>query len=940
MKTRGPVPSPLRYCASCAVTLLCWAAWLVLGAGLAVQGYIGVARDVPVPEFVLRRIEAAVAGENFLVRFGGAHLDPTGQLLLENVQVRSRAFEEPLLSSRLLYVRKSFWSVLAGRPVPDEIRLEGATLQLPAIFSPSGTTEPLLREMAGRLRFESGNCLIDQLAFHVGNMSVAVSGVVTPPRNIHGKPLAPDAIVGKFLQYGRQVALMLPRLEAADRPALVIEAAARPQGGMNLRFQFTADGVSQPTALPVEVGPLGITGHWAWDGLRPHPMRVHVTTRSVNGPAGLAATNLHGSIVLEPPEMEFAAVDRIDLRVAATSVQALGENWLGPVVTGSYSLRAGAGRFAAAVRSHGELLSADGDANARERTAQIEFSGQVPPALVTGLLTRYGPKLEPYFRFGDPVDVQAHVDVGPGWRFAGLASHVRGGRLDSHGVQVTSTRGRIDVDAKMNFLAYDAEVVAGENLARGSYWMNFRSLDYRMLLIGRLRPPDITGWFRGEWWPNFWKNFAFPVTPPQADVDVQGCWRDPVRTSYFGSTDAAMPTVLGASFNRARTRIFVRPDFAHVLELAVERNGGAERASGWFKRFGEAPSHPGATSSLEYDLTGNLALPAYQAMGGAAATGLLDAWRFDQPPQVHVAGHTVISGGKAANALRFSGDSQGGLQYQGFPLDHLTVAGGLQGDELTIERFDFQFAGGTGGGKVSLGGPPDARLLSLDGSLKDADLAKTIRAVENFAAIRTGAKATSMAESKFIKRASGGKLELTLSAQGNPADPASLRGGGTAQLTGAELGEIHLFGLLSQVLSAVALNFSSLKLDAARTSFQLVDGRVHFPDVKISGPSAVIDAKGDYRFAGKTLDFTAKLKPYEESHNPLTAVVGIVINPLTSIFELKLTGPLSKPSWSVVLGQGPKPEEPAVPAVTPAPATTPPEEPKKAEPAPGAGHGA
>jgi hypothetical protein len=928
MRTKGPVPSPLRYCVSCVVTLVCWALWLALGAGLAMQAYIGAVKDVPVPAAVLRRIEAGLAAGNFKVRFGAAHFDPTGGLLLENVQLYVRSYEEPLVSSRLAYTHKSIWSVLAGRVMPDEVRFEGATLQLPAMYSPSGTAEPLLREMAGTVRFVHGECLLDQLAFHVGTLAVTVHGVVAQPRSARGTPLAPEVIVGRFLQYGRRIAEWLPQLESADRPALAVEATARPQGGTNLALTLTAGGLHRPAGLPLDAGPFTATGHWAWDSIRPHATRLRLVLTEVTGPNGLTATNVRGNVVLGPPEAELATVARVDTRLAASRVQALGEDWVLPVATGSYSVRDGTGRFSTALLSHGELLAADGEASLRDRSADIGLTGRVPPGLVTGLLTRLGPKLEPYFRFGDPVDVHARIALANGWHFAGLASHVRGGRLDSHGVQVTSTRGRIDVDANLNFLAYDAHVVAGENEVRGSYGMNFRSLDYRMLLTGRLRPPDITGWFRGDWWPNFWKNFSFPAQPAQADVDVQGCWRDAVRTTYFGSTDAGRATVMGVDLDRARTRIFVRPQFAHVLELSAERAGGAQRASGWFKRFANAAGPDGPVSSFDYDVTANVDLGVFQKLGGEATAKLLAAWRFDQPPQIHAAGHTDERGGKLVHALHFTGDAASPLQFAAFPFDALSVDGSLQADELRLDRIDFQFAGGRGHGKATLGGPPEARKLVVDAGLKEADLARTIRALESFEASRTGAKSTQMAESKFIKRVSGGKLEVALSAQGNPADLAGLHGSGTAQLTGAELGEIQLFGVLSQVLSAVALNFTSLKLDAARTSFQLDGGRLHFPDVKITGPSAMIDAKGDYLIATKSLDFTAKLKPYEESHNPLTAVVGLVITPLASIFELKLTGQLAKPSWSVVVGPGPKPDtvtegsdaakKPAPPAPEPA----------------------
>ncbi|MEJ1972277.1 MAG: hypothetical protein WDM96_07385 [Lacunisphaera sp.] len=54
------------------------------------------------------------------------------------MQLRTRQFEDPLLTCRLLYIRHDFWSLLAGRPAPSEIQIEGASLYLPAMLSRHG----------------------------------------------------------------------------------------------------------------------------------------------------------------------------------------------------------------------------------------------------------------------------------------------------------------------------------------------------------------------------------------------------------------------------------------------------------------------------------------------------------------------------------------------------------------------------------------------------------------------------------------------------------------------------------------------------------------------------------------------------------------------------------------------------------------------------------
>src|SRR4051812_17305527 len=86
----NPKPSLLRFCGSCLITVTCWAVWLVLGVTLAALLHVAIAHELPVPDFVLRRAEAKLAEAGLTIKFGRARFDPTGKLLLEDVQFRSR----------------------------------------------------------------------------------------------------------------------------------------------------------------------------------------------------------------------------------------------------------------------------------------------------------------------------------------------------------------------------------------------------------------------------------------------------------------------------------------------------------------------------------------------------------------------------------------------------------------------------------------------------------------------------------------------------------------------------------------------------------------------------------------------------------------------------------------------------------------------------------
>ncbi len=912
----------LRFCGSCAVTLACWALWLVLGALLAGLVYVSVAKELPVPGFVLRRVEAELARVDLGIRFGRAQLDPTGKILLENVQLRLAQFEEPLVISRLVYLRRSFWSVLAGSPVPDEIRLEGAVLQLPAMLSPSGTAEPLIRDLALTLRHEHNLWQIDQLTCRIGRLSVTARGEFTvPARPAGAAPLSFREITDRFLQASRRIALAIHQLDAFEGPALAVRLDSPDGVGNTASLLFTARSASSPWAQPLVLGPLAASTTMRLDGLEARPVRLHAATRRAVWRDGAGtADNVRAVLTAQVVPEKFTA-RLTEALLAAGRVTADEEEAVGPVIRADLT-RWPEVRAAVALQLRGEFLAAEVEARLAEQSARIRAAGRGAPEFISSVLTRHTPRAAPYFVFGDPVAFNADVVFDPGWQFARLAARVNAGRIDSHGVKITAARGRIDIEGR-SFLAHDARVELGDNFATGSYWMDFGTTDYRMLLEGRLRPVEIKGWFRSDWWERFWADhFTFPAAPPAADVDLAGRWREPVRTVYFGRADSGPATALGGDFETAHTLIFLRPNFTHGLEVSATRAGGTQRVEGTFRRFTDGTARE--TNRVEFTADSSLEPEAYRRMAAGKAEALLTNLKFAVPPRVQAQGAIEGKWPGARPNFSFTGRAEGGLTFYGFPLDTAQVTGGITGPDFRLDDIRFTAAGGAGAGKAAMDGPAAARRLGFDVHVNGADLARAIRAVEIYQANRAGAAPGPVSESRFMKRASGGRLDVALSAQGEPGELASFAGNGNASLTGIELGEIHLFGLLSQVLSKLSLNFSSLKLDAARSTFRLEAARLHFPDLKITGPSAVIDAHGDYTFAGNALDFTAKLKPFEENRNPLTAVLGLVINPITSILELKLGGPLSKPNWSILVG-------PSSPSPAPPPAATPPDSPANSE---------
>jgi hypothetical protein len=902
------IKSGLHFCGSCCITVSCWGLWIVLGTLLVVLTYVALARELPVPGFVLRQAEARLAESGLILKFGRASLDPSGQVLLENVQLRNRQFEDPLLECRLLYIRRSFWSILSGRVEPDEISIEGAALRLPAMFSPSGTSQYIVSDLSAEVQQGDHVWHVVQFSGRVGPVRISLSGDIPfSGRSRGARAFSLDDLTAGYLRTARQFAPELQRLNALDDPSLEVLLETDSRRGLLASVRLTATALQLGPDQPLQLGPFIATTQARLDGAGSRPVELYVATRSVKWQDS-SAHQVRALLKAEflPDKLRGGAHE---LSVAAGSVHHLGESAEGPCLRVDLAAWPDL-RTVAATQIEGQFLAAEIEANLRDQSARIQAKGRVSDELITRVLRQHTPRAAPYFEFGDPIAFTAEAEIGPGWHFKQLSSRVDARRLNSHNVHITSARGRIDIVGH-DFLAHDAVVTMGDNVARGSYWMNFSTTDYRMLLEGRLQPVAISGWFQGDWWPVFWNRyFAFPERLPVAEVDIQGRWKDPTLSNNFVRARAEHASIWGGDFEEAEATLFIRPTFVHGLASSGVRAGGKERLGGTFKRVGIPNTRE--TAKFEFDFTTNANTAMLGRMLEGRADEVLATLQFTRPPDVHAWG--AIEQG--VPDYRFIGEVKDPVRYYGFPLDTAHVEGHVQGNSVQLDDIQYAAAGGHGAGKASLTGPPTARRLGFDLFLNKANLSQTIRAVQEYDAYRTGTKSTSTG-GKFAQQAANSVLDIALSAQGDPADLASFKGAGNASLTGAELGEIHLFGLLSQVLSGLSLSFSSLKLDAARTSFTMQNGALLFPDLKVTGSSALIDGRGRYVFATNSLDFAARFRPYEAPGSLLAAAVSLVLNPLTSILELKLTGQLADPKWSVVVSSGSDPSKVTTPPPQP-----------------------
>ena len=896
MSIKRPTMLALRWCGSCVALLFCWAAWLVLAGLLALQLWVATRRELTLPDFALRAIEHRLAASEVTARFGRAVFDPTGRVVIENVQLFSPDYSTALVTIRAVYARLDFWALMVGDFRLHELRVTGADLHLPAMLSPSGADEAVVDDLDGVFHIGRSNYDIDLCTFHLAGVAVTTQGGFHLPAAVRPRPGSMpllDLVLQRYLKAGRKLVALRPQLDALEEPRLqLVLTPSNDRGAMVDAALFAR---SFRPAEPFSVTTAAAHADFPLLGEAPCAVSVRLEADHAEwigqAAAGQVRLDLAGLLVPDrfaftPQALRLTAAWGGAHGIAGQSIMA--DLTLGRLlrVQGDVALEVG-----------GALQSGRVDLDVKRGEGTFTVAGTLTPLLLHLAAGLPGLTVAKLVELQDPVRVQGSVELAAGWKPVRAEADVSVGRVTARAVALDAA------GAHVAYAGHDLQVTdlilrQGDNVARGAYTMDTATRDYRFLLQGRLRPLDISGWFK-DWWPRFWRNFDFAAAPPTADVDVRGRWGTAQQTAVFCQADAVRPVIRGVPFDHVSTTLFIRPFFYDVFEFSAEHAGHSARGSFVLA----AEPHRATYRTLDFDAISDLDPAEYARLYGPAGMAYLAPYQYAEPPQLHLTGH--LAGPEAPGGLRTKVDialaTSGRFAFHGFALDHIKFTAAFENGDLDLHQVEAGFAGGTLTGSARLAGPSEARRLAFAAVLKGADLARAVNSLEE---IQFPGKTAASGHpgNRLLRRASGGRLDVALTAEGRYRQPYSFQGGGQVTITGRELGEINLFGLLSELLRKTLLNFTSLRLDAAQASFKIEGNKLAFTQVKLTGPTAAIEAKGDYWLAAKTLDFNAVVYPLHQSSLVLADALGALLTPLSSFLELKLTGSLDKPSWTFLFG--------------------------------------
>lgn len=886
------------------VTLL-----LALGGALALQLRLLAVGGLRVPAFAQEALARSLAAKGVVFNADALWLDPRGRVLVLRPQIGLPGQQTAFATARAAAVQLSRGALLRGRVEPVSLDLADLSLVLPAIASPTGAPQPLLS--AGEFRLSRGPAdglwRVDQASARLLSIPTSFTGTL-PSTTASGGAAAsgPEATREALRQaaraYRRLAALPLDQIRVA-RVALSPERLALAAEADRLEFPARPDSPRALVGAALEELDLRLVIPFSGAGLRLDDATLSLRANRMDAPAlalkadGVAVEASAGAE--RSANVALASLQKTDLAVpafplVATLRQATGSGDLNAEASARVGDAPWSVRFAGAVESRSGSVAAD---------------GPITPALLEIARPFLPEKARPVLELADPISISASAELAPGGRPLRVVARASSGRAVAGRVPFDRAGATLIYEpGAKSFRAEELVLVQADSLAAGRYEMNTGTLDYRFLLGGRLRPMAIEGWF-SDWWDRFWDHFHFGARPADAEVDIRGMWRDPNLTTVFVQAASGPMKLRELELDSLAVRVQVAVSAFDILGFRATR--GSHLAEGRFHRLLDA-NHD-QWLALGFDIRSDFPASALPEIFPEEGPDLIKPFALASAPRVRLVGEAFgpasATPGREDYDLDLAVDAP--LRYAGFPLDRLSLR--LERRDATLRLRDIRagFASGMAQGEATLDGPAAGRRLSFDLKLLDADLDLVQTRWREFQATRPPApssapkKAPSLAdEAPREAKPLGGRMSLGLKAAGPLDRPLEYVGSGTASIIGADLASIRMLGPLSSLLGEIGVGFTTIKLTEADARLSLDRDRLRFETLRLTGPSALVEAAGVFALEAGDLDFKAKVRPFEQRDGILGSTADFMLSPLSSALEVELGGTLEEPTW--IFAYGPK----------------------------------
>lgn len=876
---------------------------MALGSLLVLQGLLLYRGSLGLPDVFLARLHEELEERGWQAEYASLRYYPPGTLIVNDLALAPEGEPQALMNVELGRIGFSLTKLLRGELAVKEATVYGGTLFCPARLSPTGVREGVLERTHLTAAPAGDGWEIRNLNGKLHNVSFSASGIV--PR------LAPAKKDPERLE--ALLALWLPRIvreraafERAENPHLRARVAPAPAGGLSVEAEAWADGFAAPLPdgwaslqLPLNntgkrfvlpSGPLRVlqpyaTTRWTYDGETWVAEGLSLSLERLEWETLLAARRLSADFHWPAGKPTDLSATGLDLAAAelTTPAGALGD--LRAALRSREEDRLTAG-FSALFQD----LPIEGTAELNWRlgngSAQILSRINPTPFLQSEIARELGLKRDIRFEEAPFARATARMED---WQFVKASARALARQADIDGVFLHRAAATAELlpdrlIVPRMFLAYD------DFEAEGRYEIELATKAYRLFFNGSARPLHIHAWFR-DWWVSLWEDFEFPNDPLHGDIDIHGILGEPGDVRVAGSVGAKDFSLRGVVFKALDAKLIVAGPRTDLFDIDLVREEGT--ASGAFQYLHDRDS--GGFGRLWFEAESRVDPTEVAAVFGEAGRNFMSSYRFMEPPSLSLKG--AFYGPPRADQTRIlvQGETDAPLQYHGLPLSRLKLTAEVEGETWRLFDLSAGLAGGEVTGRVDKWEEDGTERLGFTLFMRGLDLEPALAAVAAWQA-EAGLEKTEVRDLK-------GVADLFVDASGTHGDFQSFVGEGSVRIREADFAQVHLLGLLSRILSATPLGFTSLEFSEADAQFNLELNKLRLTEVHLTGPTSTIRAAGDYLIDQQALDASLRIYLLKETKIPfLSLILSPLLEPLAHMMEIRLTGPVTDPQWRFLLG--------------------------------------
>lgn len=856
---------------------------MVLLAGLGLSVYYD---EIPVPDRLLQVVTRQLKKAGLDMEFGRITLDFQGNLLIQDATVSFLRSHEPVLKMELLYLDIHYPSLVLGKWPLEQLKLANATLFSPAIVSLSGTTDRLLDHVNLELGKRWSKWTLHYLTARLQNLDIAANGDVSilaaeliKPRK---KEQQPDLYL-RYLDLAATLSDHSKHLQGFKLPKVEIQLSSTSKSTQAAELEFQAQSFAHAD-LPVI---RKLRQHSSWQVFPElkltSPLRLNIASIEADH-LDTRASDVALAISRQRPLDSLDTLFPVDVHATSGAIEVRGSTINQVVFNGKIlSLDHAEGHLIAGI--YGGSIQSSLKGNWKNKTVSGSLSGSLNlepliarPEFDHLWKLRWSKQHKPLY-----MDVEFSY---PGTLEEATADF----RAETREIDIIKTPFQW-ARARGTLQGTEADVTQLEAGGDGNdllctFRQDLRKPYYRFTMVGRFRPHDIDIWWR-DWWKNTFDYLDIKGELPWMDFSIRNAFAYKKQLTLFGYAEGENLNLKDMHFDKASVKMFIRPNYIDAWDLKLERPEG--QATGQFQRQLEQSQ----LKNVIVNITSNLDLEPSMELFGESGIRIIEPYTWKGNPTIALLGEFNFENNDPWQNLLFEIDTDQPMTLYNFPFDSLSVEGHYDHGDVLLQEVAFDFAGGKGQGEASYLKQEDQSFLLFDFDIEEAELAETLKRIATVKAVdqqETGKKVVTKSNSEPLE----GKLKLHVSGispAGYGLDRVMAKG--NIEITEGNLAQIPLFGPLSGLIP-----FTKLRLNTAKSFFAWDDGKMSFPDLRMTGNTARLDGVGDFYPSNSSLDFQVRLFLLREADIPLvSSIIMPLFDPFSQMATVNLKGTLFKPEW-------------------------------------------